>query len=69
VDLGIREINPHEDPEAANHCLEDGCLMKASLEFTTGLAKVMEERAAKNFSVVPDMGPECIRDLQAAGGR
>lgn len=69
VDLGIEEINAHEDPEAANHCLEDGCLMKAALEFTTGLVKVMEERAAKNLTVVPDLGPECIRDLQAAGGR
>ena len=69
VDLGTPEINPHEDPAAANHCLEDGCLMQASLEFTQGIVKVMEERAAKNLTVVPDLGPECIRDLQAAGGR
>ena len=69
VDLGTPEVNPHEDPEAANHCLEDGCLMQASLEFTQGMAKVLLERAAKNLTVVPDLGPECIRDLQAAGGR
>ncbi len=69
VDLGTPEVNPHEDPDAANHCLEDGCLMVASLEFTTGLVKTMEARAAKNLTVVPDMGPECLRDLQAAGGR
>jgi len=69
VDLGTPEINPHEDPDASNHCLEDGCLMQASLEFTTGLMKAMEERAAKNLTIVPDLGPECIRDLQGAGGR
>lgn len=69
VDLGAPEVNAHEDPDAANHCLEDGCLMAASLEFTTGLAKAMEDRAAKNLTIVPDLGAECLRDLQAAGGR
>lgn len=69
VNLGILEVNQHEDPDAANHCVEDGCLMQASLEFTQGMAKVLLDRAAKNFTVVPDLGPECLRDLQAAGGR
>lgn len=69
VNLGTPEINPHEDPDAANHCLEEACLMVASLEFTTGMVKVLEERAAKNFTIVPDLGPECLRDLQAIGGR
>lgn len=69
VDLGTPEINPHQDPGSANHCTEDGCLMRASLEFAPTMLKDMEDRAAKNLTVVPDLGPECIRDLQGAGGR
>ncbi len=69
VDQGAPEISPHEDRYAANHCLEPGCLMQASLEAATGLQKAIAARAAKNLTAVPDMGPECIRDLQAIGGR
>lgn len=69
VNLGTPEITPHEDTRTANHCLEFGCLMQASLKFNLGMAKVLQERAAKNLTVVPDLGPECSRDLQAIGGR
>lgn len=33
VDLGTDEVNPHEDPNAVNHCNVDGCLMRAELQF------------------------------------
>lgn len=69
VNMGVSPVNNHEDPDAKNHCAEDKCLMRASLEFTTGLAKTMLDRKAKNLSAVPDLGPECLNDLKAAGGR
>ncbi len=33
VNLGTDAINDHEDPEADNHCIVDGCLMRAQLQF------------------------------------
>lgn len=69
VNMGADEINPHADPESENHCSEEQCLMQASLQFTTGFAKIMQARIAKNLSAVPELGPECLRDLKAAGGR
>lgn len=33
VDLGTEPVNDHEDPEAANHCNVEGCLMRAELQF------------------------------------
>ncbi len=39
VNLGTVAINDHEDPEAQNHCVIDGCLMQAQLEFG-GTARV-----------------------------
>ncbi len=69
VDLGTAEVNPHEDPEARNHCDVEGCLMQAELEFGTGLLNALEKRAAKGLSQLPALDAECIRDLQAIGGR
>ncbi len=69
VDLGTAEVNPHEDPEAPNHCDVEGCLMRAELEFGSGLLKTLEKRAAKGLSELPALDAECIRDLQAIGGR
>ncbi|MDM9631019.1 hypothetical protein [Robiginitalea aurantiaca] len=69
VDLGTPEVNPHEDPEASNHCDVEGCLMRAELEFGTGVLSVLEKRAAKGLSELPGLDAECIRDLQAIGGR
>ncbi len=69
VDLGTPEVNPHEDPEAPNHCEVAGCLMRAELEFGTGILSMLEKRAAKGLSELPALDAECIRDLQAAGGR
>ena len=69
VDLGTAEVNPHEDPEAPNHCDVEGCLMRAELEFGSGLLSTLEKRAAKGLSELPALDAECIRDLQAIGGR
>ena len=69
VDLGTPEVNPHEDPAAENHCLTDGCLMRAELEFGGGLMALMEKRAAKGLAQIPVLDAECINDLQAIGGR
>jgi hypothetical protein len=69
VDLGTPEVNPHEDPGAANHCDIEDCLMQAELEFGNGVMAVLEARAAKGLAELPALDPECILDLQAVGGR
>lgn len=69
VGMGAPEVNSHSDPESENHCQEENCLMQASLKFTTGLGKTMQDRLAKNLTAVPELGPECLNDLRAAGGR
>ncbi|WP_198944474.1 hypothetical protein [Robiginitalea sediminis] len=69
VDLSTPEVNPHEDPEAANHCDIEGCLMQAKLEFGGSAKAVLESRASKGEAAVPVLDAECIRDLQAIGGR
>ena len=69
VDLGTPEVNPHEDSEAPNHCNVEGCLMQAELEFGVGIMSLLEKRAAKGLSELPGLDAECLRDLQAIGGR
>ncbi len=69
VDLGTPEVNAHEDPASTNHCNVDGCLMRAELEFGSGIMSVMEKRAAKGLEDLPALDAECLRDLQAIGGR
>ena len=41
VNLGTTPVNDHEDPEAESHCLVNGCLMRAELQFnaSSGTAK------------------------------
>ena len=39
VDLGTDMVNPHEDPEAENHCDVQGCLMRAEPQFGTPVGK------------------------------
>lgn len=33
VNLGTPQVNNHQDPDAANHCNVEGCLMRAKLQF------------------------------------
>jgi hypothetical protein len=43
--------------------------MRAELEFGTGIMSFLEKRAAKGLSELPGLDAECLRDLQAIGGR
>lgn len=69
VDLGSIPVNNHEDVDAENHCNVEGCLMRAELQFGAGMKKMLENRASKGIADAPGLGPECILDLQANGGR
>lgn len=68
VDLGTPEINPHEDPEAENHCNVSGCLMRAELQFGSGIMSMLESRVGRG-AAVPGLDAECLLDLEANGGR
>ena len=68
VNLGTPLVNDHEDPDAENHCDVEGCLMRAELEFSAGMKKVLSSRASKGLAAVPQLGPECVRDLQNIRG-
>jgi len=70
VNLGTKETNPHEDSSSVNHCNRSGCLMRAELEFGSGLMATLQSRKmAKLGSTVPSLDSECLLDLQANGGR
>ena len=69
VNLGTPAINPHEDPEAANHCDVVGCLMRAELQFGGGMMSMLESRTSKGLAVAPSLDAECILDLQNNGGK
>ncbi len=71
LDATLAATFPHnlEDPAASNHCDEEGCLMQASLEFSSSAKEIMEGRMAKGQQPIPDLGPECLRVLASMGGR
>lgn len=41
VDIGTIPVNDHEDPEAPNHCVVDGCLMQGQLTFGSPSARAL----------------------------
>ena len=63
VDLGTTPVSNHEDTENKGHCITEGCLMRASIEFGSGVVNVIEG------SDVPDFDDACIDDLQSVGGK
>lgn len=65
VDLGTEPVSDHEDQseEGKGHCKIDGCLMKASIEFGSGVVDVI------NGTGVPQLDQFCIDDLQSVGGK
>ncbi|TRO65427.1 hypothetical protein [Christiangramia sabulilitoris] len=63
VDLGTVPVSNHEDPDNQGHCVTDGCLMRAAIEFGSGVINVIEG------SDVPDLDQACIDDLQSIGGK
>ncbi len=96
VDLGTPQVNPHEDPQAVNHCNVQGCLMRAELQFGgpsgksslltaknnngsglkagcslsgNSVLQMLGKNTAKGNAPAVLLDSECIRDLQANGGR
>ncbi|AIY11866.1 MULTISPECIES: hypothetical protein [Cellulophaga] len=73
VNIGTEMVNDHEGTftnedgveTPSQHCNQDGCLMRAELEFG---AAMKEAITAKNGQV-PELDVECLRDLKANGGR
>lgn len=63
VDLGTEPVSAHEDSENEGHCKTDGCLMRASIEFGSGVVDVI------SGSGVPELDDACIQDLQSVGGK
>ena len=77
VNLGTAPVNDHEGTTTDddnntigdNHCTVEGCLMRAELQFGPSMKKLLEKRVAKGLVSIPDLGSECLMDLQANGGR
>jgi len=63
VDLGTEPVTDHEDPENEGHCVIEGCLMRASIEFGFGVLDFIDNDG------VPTLDDACLLDLQAAGGK
>ncbi|MDT0648884.1 hypothetical protein [Autumnicola edwardsiae] len=63
VNIGTEPQSDHADPENDGHCNTSGCLMRASIEFGSGILNLIDENG------VPELDAECIRDLQSNGGR
>jgi len=45
VNLGTLPVNDHEDPAASNHCVIDGCLMRAELTFGSPASRALVARS------------------------
>lgn len=96
VNLGTAMVNPHEDTEAVNHCDQEGCLMRAELQFGVpinktplpgnksiansdikagcslsgqSVLKMLEKQSSKGNAAAVNLDIECIRDIQANGGK
>jgi len=63
VDIGTEPQSDHIDEDNAGHCNIPDCLMRASIEFGSGIIDEIEGGR------IPQLGSHCIRDLRAAGGR
>ncbi len=64
VNLGTVAVNDHEDPEAENHCVIDGCLMRAQLEFG-GMARVFAMGRAEIHSPCTLSGQNLMNMLES----
>jgi hypothetical protein len=63
VDIGTEPQSDHKDDDNEGHCIVDNCLMQSSIEFGSGIIDEIDGGR------IPQLGEQCIRDLQAAGGR
>lgn len=63
VNLGTPLTSDHEDPLNSRHCVVEDCLMYFQTEIQGGVPKM------SNMNLVTPLGPLCIADLQANGGK
>ena len=70
VDIGTVPVNDHEDPEAPNHCVVDGCLMQAQLTFGSPAARALVSGVDKDLvSACSLSGQSVLRMLEANAAR
>lgn len=70
VDIGTVPVNDHEDPEAPNHCVVDGCLMQGQLTFGSPSARALVSSANKELvSACSLPGQSVLRMLEANAAR
>lgn len=55
----------HEDPDVEKHCFVESCLMY--FDATSVTQSMIDQLASR--SLLPELDPLCIEDLQAKGGR
>ncbi|MEM1257311.1 MAG: hypothetical protein AAGC45_01290 [Bacteroidota bacterium] len=63
VDLGSVPVNDHEDPEAPNHCVVDGCLMQAQLTFGSPAARILVSSADKDLVSACSLSGQSIMNM------
>ncbi len=65
VNIGTVPVNDHEDPEAENHCVIDGCLMQAQLQFTvSGKNALSAQKQADLHSACSLSGSSLIKIME-----
>ena len=71
VNLGTVAINDHEDPEAANHCIINPCLMRAQLEFQPPAVRELLFQERKVVSACNLNGLDLVQQMEGnvADGR
>ncbi|MBW1295025.1 hypothetical protein [Aquimarina litoralis] len=62
VNIGTPLQSPHEDSLSLGHCSSENCLMRAAIEFESGMMDLMGNG-------VPTLCPICLADLRANGGK
>ncbi|GAA0732246.1 hypothetical protein GCM10009430_45260 [Aquimarina litoralis] len=62
VNIGTPLQSPHEDSLSLGHCTSENCLMRAAVEFESGMMDLMGNG-------VPTLCPICRADLRANGGK
>lgn len=63
VNLGTVPVNDHEDPEALNHCVIDGCLMRAELVFGSPSARALASISKESITSACNLSGETILNL------
>lgn len=70
VNLGTVPVNDHEDPEALNHCVIDGCLMQGQITFETPASKAFVESEKEALvSACSLSGMTLLKQLEAQSAK